>query len=125
MCESKMKRGRAWGLLALFVLGLALWAAGSLNLLGEHRLLTLCFLLAGGILIAAAGLLLLGTPASGTLQYGRDGVLWFCGAFGVGVASLGFAISPLTSWWWPALIFVAGGVSLMVWAAGALGMKRP
>lgn len=116
-----MKRWRAWGLLALFVVGLLLWVAGSLDLLGDHRLVTLCLLVIGGVLTASAGLLLLGTPASGALHYSRDEVLWFCGTFGIGFASLGFAISPLTSWWWPALVFVAGGLSLMGWAAQVLG----
>lgn len=111
-------------MVALFVFGLLLWVAGSLDVLDDHHLLMLCFLLIGGVLIAGTGLVLLGTPASGTLNYGREEVLWFCGAFGVGFASLGFAISPLTGWWWPALLFLVGGFSLMVWAAQALGMKR-
>jgi hypothetical protein len=116
----EMKRSRAWGLLAVFLFGLLLWVAGALNVFGDHHLLTLCALLAGGLLAASAGLVLLGTPASGLLGYGREEVVWFCGTFGIGLAAIGCAISPITSWLWPGLLFALGGVFLMAWASQAL-----
>lgn len=108
----------------MFILGLLLWTMGALNLLGNHRLVALCALLAGGLLVTSTGLILLGTPASGILGYGRREVLWFCGTFGIGLAAIGFAISPLTSWLWPGILFVIGGIGLMAWAPTALKGSR-
>lgn len=119
-----MRRSRAWGFLVLFLIGLLLWIAGALNFFGERHLLTLCVLLAGGFLVISTGLVLLGTPASGVLPYGREEVLWFCGSFGVGLAAIGFAISPITDWLWPGLLFALGGTLLIAWALQALGQGK-
>ena len=119
-----MKHSRAWGLLALFLLGLLLWLAGTSNLFGGHSLLTLCVLLAGGLFVTTAGLMLLGTPASGVLRYRLENALWFCGTFGIGLAAIGLAISPITDWPWLASFFLLGGIFLMAWATHALGRSR-
>jgi hypothetical protein len=116
-----MKRSRTWGLLALFLLGLLLWTAGTLNVFGGQHLLVVCVLLVGGVLTAGAGLMLFGTPPSGVLRHRPEDALWFCGTFGFGLAAIGFAISPVTDWLWPGLLFVLGGIFLMAWAVQALG----
>jgi hypothetical protein len=115
-----MKASQAWGLLALFVLGLLLWVAGAVGLFGERPLLVVCALLGGGLLVASSGFVPLGAPIPGSPDYGREEVLWFCGTFGVGLAAIGLAISPITRWLWPGLLFALGGTFLVGWAAQAL-----
>jgi len=118
--RAEVKPRRAWGLLALFLLGLAVFMVGVLDFFGGRYLPTLGALLAGGFLISGSGLLLFDTPASGVLRHERRQVLWFCGTFGFGLAALGFAISPITGWIWPGLLFLLGGIGLLAWSPQAL-----
>ena len=93
---------------------------GALNILGDHHLLAFGALLAGG-LSTNSGLVLFDTPTSGLLRYGRVEVLSFCMAFGFGLATIGLATAPISTWPWLGPLFVVGGICLMAWASQALG----
>lgn len=111
-------------LASLLLLGLASWLAGALNLVDWGPLFSLAVLIGGGLLTVIAGFLLLARRPSGRLDYGRDEVIWFCATCGIGLAFFGLALSPLTHWVLPALVFAAGGLALMAWAPHALGRNR-
>ncbi|HET8813740.1 MAG TPA: hypothetical protein VFM51_02150 [Solirubrobacterales bacterium] len=115
---------RSSTLTSMLVLGLASWLAGVRNLFDKRPLLSLAVLIGGGLLTVIAGFLLMASRPSGRLDYGREEVTWFCATFGIGFAFLGLAISPLTHWVLPALVFAAGGLALMAWAPHALGRNR-
>jgi len=116
------KRSRKLAL--LFLLGLASWLAGALDVIDRGPLLSLGVLIGGGLLTVVAGFLLLASRPSGRLEYGREEVMWFCVTFGIGLAFFGLSLSPLTHWVLPALVFAAGGLALMAWAPHALGRNR-
>jgi len=108
----------------LMVVGLATWVAGALNVFGASPLLSLGVLVAGGIQAVAAGFVLLNSRPSGRLDHCFGEVGWFCGSCGAGLAFIGLAISPLTHWWFPALVFAAGGLALILWAPQAFSPAR-
>ena len=122
---TEMKGKRRGALALLLLLGLLMWGAGALNAFDAAPLLSLAALVGGGLLTVAAGFLLLASRPSGRVDHGREEVAWFCASFGIGLASLGFAVSPFTHWLLPALVFAMGGVALMAWAPQALGRTRP
>jgi hypothetical protein len=115
---------RSSKLTAMLVLGLGSWLAGARELFDRRPLLSLCVLIGGGLLTVVAGFLLLASRPSGRLDYGREEVTWFCGTCGIGLAFFGLAISPLTHWVLPALVFAVGGLVLMAWAPHALGRNQ-
>jgi hypothetical protein len=98
-----------------------MWAVGALNVFGGSPFLSVGILITGGIAAVAAGFLLLASRPSGRLDHRWEDVTWFCVTLGIGVASLGLAISPLTHWLLPGLIFAAGGIALIAWAPQAFG----
>jgi hypothetical protein len=108
-------------LVALLVLGLLGWLGGALDLVGDHRLLDLVLLVGGSLLIACSGYPLLASRPSGELVHGLSESGWFCGTFGIGLASIGLAVSPITGWLWPGTLFAAGGVLLLAWTPQAFG----
>jgi hypothetical protein len=122
---TEMKGKRRGALALLLLLGLLMWGAGALNAFDRAPLLSLGALIGGGVLTVFAGFLLLASRPSGRIDHVRENVIWFCASFGIGLASLGFAISPFTHWLLPALVFAGGGVALMAWATQALGRTRP
>jgi len=117
-------RKRSATLASMLVLGSASWLAGARNLFDKRPLVSLVILIGGGLLTVVSGFLLMASRPSGRLDYGREEVTWFCGTSGIGLAFLGLAISPLTHWLLPALVFAAGGLALMAWAPHALGRHR-
>lgn len=119
-----MKRGRAWALALLMIVGLTMWAAGTLNVFAASPLLSLGVLVAGGIQAVAGGYLLLNSRPSGRLDHCFGEVSWFCGSCGAGLAFIGLALSPLTHWGFPALVFAVGGLALILWAPQAFTPAR-
>ncbi|HET8565804.1 MAG TPA: hypothetical protein VFL77_04940 [Solirubrobacterales bacterium] len=115
---------RATTLIGLLLLGLLMWAAGAMDVTAGSPLLALGLLLAGGIQAVWAGFVLLNRRPSGRLAHSQEQTFGFCLCCGVGVASLGLAISPLTRWLLPALFFATGGLALILWAPQALGRRR-
>lgn len=115
---------RATNLIGLLLLGLLMWSAGAMDLTGGSPLLSLALLLAGGTLAVWAGFVLLNRRPSGRLAHSQEQATAFCLCCGIGVASLGLAVSPLTRWLLPALFFAAGGLALIFWAPQALARGR-
>ena len=105
----------------MLLVGVFTWAVGVVDPFGEHILLSLVLLVLGGVVVATTGMLLLASRPSGRLEHRRDEAALACGSFGIGLASLGFAISPQTRWTVPAAVFAIGGIALMAWAPHALG----
>jgi hypothetical protein len=118
----KGKRGNA--LVFLLLVGLALWLAGVLDLFHGAPVVSVAGLVGGGLLTVISGFLLMTCRPSGRLDHGREEVTLFCASFGAGLASIGLALSPLTHWLLPALLFAAGGVALMAWAPQAFGRNH-
>lgn len=119
-----MKGKRTGELASLLLLGLGLWVVGVLNLLGGAPVVSLAVLVGGGVLTVIPAFLLMTRRPSGRLDHGHSEVAWFSASCGIGLASLGLAISPLTHWLLPALPFAAGGVALIAWSPQALGRQR-
>jgi hypothetical protein len=101
-----------------------MWSAGAVDMTGESPLLSIGLLLAGGIQAVWAGFVLLNSRPSGRLAHSQAQAAGFCLCCGGGLASLGLAISPLTRWLLPALLFAAGGLALIFWAPQALARRR-
>jgi MFS family permease len=78
----------------------------------------------GGLLAVTAAYLLLNTPPSGRRIQSRAEEAAFCLTFAVGLAAIGFALSPVTAWLTPALIFLIGGLFLIAWTPQAFARRR-
>lgn len=114
--------GRHRTLTSLFFIGLGLWVAGALDLFGT--LLSAWALITGSLLAVTAAYVLLNTPPSGRRAQSRAGEAAFCFTFAVGLAAIGFAISPVTAWFSPAVIFLIGGLFLIAWSPQAFPHRR-
>lgn len=111
--------GRGLALVVLLLLGLFMWIAGAGDFIPGAPLVSIGMLLGGGIQIVLAAAFMLDQRPSGKLAHSADELLGFCVCCGTGLASIGLAISPLTSWLLPATLFVAGGIALIAWAPQA------
>lgn len=120
----RWERMGATTLIGTMLLGLLMWLAGATDFIGGSPLLSLALLLGGGIQAVWAGFVLLNRQPSGRLVHSQEQATAFCLCCGIGVACLGFAISPLTPWLLPALFFAAGGLALIIWAPQALARRR-
>lgn len=114
-----MRIGRTWVFLALLVSGGMLWLAGTVELFPQPTLCVAILLCGGPAAVAGAFLLLTDRP-SGRREHGPRESAGFCLSCGVGAASIGLALSPLSGWLLPGMIFAAGGVALIAWAPQAL-----
>jgi hypothetical protein len=119
-----MGTGETRALSLLFVLATLLWLAGALALYSDGPLLTLGELLAGALGAVAAAYLILTTRPSGRRDHGAAEATIFCLASGTGVAAIGFALSPLTAWKYPALPIALCGIGLIAWSPRALRCGR-
>jgi hypothetical protein len=107
---------RVTTLIGLLLFGLLMWSAEAVDMTGESPLLWIGLLLAGGIQAVWAGFVPLNSRPSGRLAHSQEQMAGFCLCCGIGLASIGLAISPLTRWLLPAFLFALGGVALIVWA---------
>jgi len=114
-----MAIGRMRVFLVMLVAGGVLWLAGTVELF-RQPLLSIAILLCGGLAAVAGAFLLLTARPSGRRDHGPRESAAFCLSCGIGAASIGFALSPLTSWFLPGTIFAVGGMALIAWAPQAL-----
>lgn len=114
--------GRAY--CVAFVVGLLLWVVGVLDPLRGMPLLSIAVLAAGSLQSVGAAYLLLASRPSGTRDHSARQSLVFCLTFAAGVAAIGFAISPVTTWLSPAIIFALGGLALIAWSPQAFTRHR-
>jgi hypothetical protein len=114
---------RALGL--LFVLCALLWLAGAFALSAHTPLLSMGELVCGAVQAVAAAYLMLTTRPSGQRDHGAGEAATFCLAAGIGLAAIGFALSPLTPWMYPAVLIVLCGVGLVAWSPQALRGRHP
>jgi hypothetical protein len=119
-----MGTGESRALAVLFVFGTLLWLAGTFAVYSHGLLLSLGGLLCGALQAVAAAYLMLTTRPSGQRDHGAAEATTFCLTAGIGLAAIGFALSPLTPALYPALFTALCGVGLIAWSPQAL-RRRP
>jgi hypothetical protein len=117
-------RNRVRAFVGLFVLGVLLWATGALDPAPDLPLLSVGGLIVGGLQAVVAAYLLLTSRPSGEREHSIRQSITFCLTFGVGLAAIGFAISPVTPWISPAIVFALGGLALIAWSPQAFDRRR-
>jgi hypothetical protein len=120
-----MDRSRGRTFVGLFALGVLLWLAGALDPFPDMPLLSVAALAAGSLQAVAAAHLLLVSRPSGSRDHTAKQSATFCLVFGIGVAAIGLAVSPLTPWLSPAIVFAVGGLALIAWSPQALARQDP
>jgi hypothetical protein len=120
----RTRKGRGYAFSGLILIGFMFWLSGAIDLFPQMPLLSLAALLCGSLQAVAAAYLLLTTRPSGQRDHRVAEGVAFCMSFAFGVAAIGFAISPLTTWLSPAIDFVVGGLTLIAWSPQAFVRRR-